>query len=84
PKGDIELKGISDWYDETTIEFFIPDGLAHTETVKEFEFTKNEQGVLEAEIINEGSEEVAVNYEIKFKKESGFIGIVSEYGAMQF
>lgn len=21
PKGDIELKGISDWYDETTIEF---------------------------------------------------------------
>ncbi|SUN56560.1 putative minor structural protein [Streptococcus gallolyticus] len=22
PKGDIELKGISDWYDETTIEFF--------------------------------------------------------------
>ena len=84
PKGDIELKGISDWYDETTIEFFIPDGLAHTEIVKEFEFVKNEQGTLEAEIINEGSEEVAVNYEIKLKKESGFVGIVSEYGAMQF
>lgn len=84
PKGDIELKGISDWYDETTIEFFIPDGLAHTEIVKEFEFAKNSQGTLEAEIINEGSEEVAVNYEIKLKKESGFVGIVSEYGAMQF
>lgn len=84
PKGDIELKGISDWYDETTIEFFIPDGLAHTEIVKEFEFAKNEQGTLEAEIINEGSEEVAVSYEIKLKKESGFVGIVSEYGAMQF
>lgn len=84
PKGDIELEGISDWYDETTIEFFVPDGLAHTEIVKEFEFTKNSQGVLEAEIVNEGSEEVAVNYEIKLKKESGFVGIVSEYGAMQF
>lgn len=84
PKGDIELKGISDWYDETTIEFFIPDGLAHAEIVKEFEFTKNEQGTLETEIINEGSEEVAVSYEIKLKKESGFIGIVSEYGAMQY
>lgn len=84
PKGDIELKGISDWYDETSIEFFIPDGLAHTEIVKEFEFSKNEQGTLEAEIENNGSEEVAVSYEIKLKKESGFIGIVSEYGAMQF
>lgn len=84
PKGDIELKGISDWYDETSIEFFIPDGLAHTEIVKEFEFSKNEQGTLETEIINEGSEEVAVSYEIKLKKESGFIGIVSEYGAMQY
>ena len=84
PKGDIELKGISDWYDETTIEFFVPDGLAHTEIVKEFEFTKNSQGVLEAEIENNGSEEVTVNYEIKLKKESGFVGIVSEHGAMQF
>lgn len=84
PKGDIELDGISDWYDETTIEFFVPDGLAHTNSTREFEFTKNSEGVWETEIINDGGEEVTVNYEIKLKKESGFIGIVSEYGAMQY
>ncbi|RCW16795.1 phage tail protein [Streptococcus gallolyticus] len=84
PKGDIELKGISDWYDETTIEFFVPDGLAHTNSTREFEFAKNSDGVWETEIENNGSEDATVNYEIKLKKESGFIGIVSEYGAMQF
>lgn len=43
PKGDIELDGISDWYDETTIELFVPDGLAHTNNTREFEFTKNQK-----------------------------------------
>ena len=39
---------------------------------------------LKLKSINEEAKEVAVSYEIKLKKESGFIGIVSEYGAMQF
>ncbi|WP_144211018.1 phage tail family protein, partial [Streptococcus constellatus] len=42
------------------------------------------QGVLEAEIINNGSAEISVNYRIKLKHESGYVGIVSQYGAMQF
>ena len=84
PTGNIELDGISDWYDETTIEFFVPDGLAHTNSTREFEFAKNSDGIWESEIVNEGSEDAYVNYEIKLKKESGFVGIVSEYGAMQF
>lgn len=84
PKGDIELEGISDWYDQTTIDFFIPDGVAHTNVTKEFTFTKNSEGILEAEIDNQGNEEVSVNYRIKLKHESGYIGIVSQYGAMQF
>lgn len=67
-----------------TITFIIVDGLAHSKSTRTFEFTENEQGTLEAEIINEGSEGVTVNYEIKLKKESGFVGIVSEYGAMQY
>ena len=84
PNGDIELDGISDWYDQTTIEFFVPDGLAHTNSTREFEFAKNSDGVWETEIVNDGGEDATVNYEIKLKKESGFVGIVSEYGAMQY
>lgn len=84
PTGDVELEGISNWYDETTIKFFVPDGVAHISATRSFNFTKNNFGVYETEIVNDGSEDAYVNYEIKLKKESGFVGIVSEYGAMQF
>lgn len=84
PSGNIDYDKLTRRNGKGTINFIIADGLAHSKTTRTFEFSKNEQGVLEAEIINDGSEEVTVNYEIKLKKESGFIGIVSEYGAMQF
>ena len=84
PSGNIDYDRLTRQNGKGTINFIIVDGLAHSKTTRTFEFAKNEQGVLEAEIVNEGSEEVAVNYEIKLKKESGFVGIVSEYGAMQY
>lgn len=84
PTGDVELEGISNWYDETTIKFFVPDGVAHISATRSFNFVKNDFGVYEAEIVNDGSEDAYVSYEIKLKKESGFVGIASEYGAMQF
>lgn len=84
PSGNIDYDKLTRRNGKGTINFIIADGLAHSKTTRTFEFSKNEQGTLEAEIINEGSEEVTVNYEIKLKKESGFVGIVSEYGAMQY
>lgn len=84
PTGDVELEGISNWYDETTIKFFVPDGVGHISATRSFNFVKNDFGVYEAEIVNDGSEDAYVSYEIKLKKESGFVGIASEYGAMQF
>lgn len=84
PSGDIDYDKLNRTNGKGTITFIIVDGLAHSKTARTFKFAKNEQGTLEAEIINDGSEEVTVNYEIKLKKESGFVGIVSEYGAMQY
>ena len=84
PSGNIDYDKLTRRNGKGTINFIIADGLAHSKTTRTFEFSKNKQGTLEAEIINEGSEEVAVSYEIKLKKESGFVSIVSEYGAMQF
>ena len=83
PSGDLDFDEVR-LNGKGTITFIIVDGLAHSKSTRTFEFAKNEQGTLEAEIINDGSEEVAVSYEIKLKKESGFVGIVSEYGAMQY
>lgn len=66
------------------IEFIISDSLGHSTATRSFNFAKNDFGVYEAEIVNDGSEDAYVNYKIKLKKESGYVGIVSEYGAMQF
>ena len=66
------------------IEFIISDGLGHSTATRSFNFTKNDFGLYEAEIINDGSEDTYVNYEIKLKKESGYIAITSPYGLLQF
>ena len=84
PSGNIDYDKLTRRNGKGTIDFIIPDGLAHSKTAREFEFSKNSDGVWEVEIVNDGSEDAYVNYEIKLKKESGFVGIVSEYGAMQF
>lgn len=83
PSGDLDFDEVR-LNGKGTITFIVIDGLAHSKTTRTFEFSKNEQGTLEAEIINDGSEDAYVSYEIKLKKESGYVGIASEYGAMQF
>lgn len=84
PSGKMEYDKITRNAGKGAIEFIVSDGLGHSTATRTFNFTKNDFGVYEAEIINDGSEEAYVDYEIKLKKESGFVGIVSEYGAMQF
>ena len=84
PSGKMEYDKITRNAGKGAIEFIISDGLGHSTVTRSFNFTKNDFGVYEAEIVNDGSEDVYVSYEIKLKKESGFVGIASEYGAMQF
>lgn len=84
PSGKMEYDKITRNAGKGAIEFIISDGLGHSTATRSFNFTKNDFGVYEAEIVNDGTEDAYVNYEIKLKKESGFVGIVSEYGAMQY
>lgn len=84
PSGNIDYERLTRRDGKGTINFIIADGLAHSKIAREFEFAKNSDDIWETEIVNDGSEDAYVNYEIKLKKESGFVGIVSEYGAMQY
>ncbi|WP_348634559.1 distal tail protein Dit [Streptococcus lutetiensis] len=84
PSGNLDYERITRNAGKGSIDFAIVDGLGHSTVTRSFNFTKNDFGVYEAEIVNDGSEDAYVNYKIKLKKESGFVGIVSEYGAMQF
>lgn len=69
---------------EGTMTFLVPDGLAHSTTEKTFEASANSDGVLEATVVNNGTVSVPVSYEIAHNHENGFIGIVSEYGILQY
>ena len=68
-----------------TITWLIPDGLAHSKDIKAFQFNFNSaKGCYETTIVNNGSESVPINYRVKLKKESGYLGIVSQYGVIQY
>lgn len=84
PSGDLDYDKITRNAGKGSIDFVIVDGLGHSTVTRSFNFVKNDFGVYEAEIVNDGTEDAYVNYKIKLKKESGYVGIVSEYGAMQF
>ena len=66
------------------ITFLIPDSYAYSNYTNEFDFVKNPDGTWETTVYNNSSEAVPIDYRIKLKKESGYIGLVSEHGVMQF
>lgn len=83
PSGDLDFKEIK-LNGRGTITFIIADGLGHSTVPRRFRFAKNHQGIMETTIVNDGSEPVHVDYDIQLKKESGYLGIASQYGAAQF
>lgn len=84
PKGDFEFTEVNKTSGIGTITWLIPDGLAHSTTEKTFQAAENASGILEATITNSGTESVPVSYDITHNHENGFIGIVSEYGILQY
>lgn len=66
-----------------TMSFMVPDGLAHSVVEKTFNATKNSSGILEATIVNNGTESVPIDYTITHSSENGYIGIVTKDGVIQ-
>lgn len=83
PSGDFDFEQIS-VFGSGTINWIVVDGLAHSTTEKTFQAAENASGILEATITNSGTESVPVSYDITHNHENGFIGIVSEYGILQY
>ena len=83
PSGDFDFEQIS-MFGSGTINWIVVDGLAHSTTEKTFRAAENASGILEATVTNAGTESVPVSYDIVHNHENGFIGIVSEYGILQY
>lgn len=69
--------------DSNQITFHCSDPLKYSTVIKSFPATV-EDGVLTAKIINNGTVEVPIDYTIHMNHENGYVGIVSENGAMQY
>lgn len=69
---------------DIVFEFEVLSGSAQAKHGKRFPFARNEQGIMETTIVNNGSKSVHVNYEVELAKESGYLGIANQYGAAQF
>jgi predicted phage tail component-like protein len=82
PSGELEFDQILAT-GEGVITWVVPDGVAHATTEKVFEAEVGEDGILKAQIYNSGTEAAAINYKITHAHENGYIGIVSERGAIQ-
>lgn len=82
PTGDINVDENS-FLGKGTINWVVPDGVARATASKDFAFSPNSDGVLETTIINDGTDWTTVDYTITHNHENGFLGIVSEYGAIQ-
>lgn len=81
PTGTLDFEEIA-MFGTGTITWLIPDGLAHATTLTHFTAYRN-NGVLEMEINNQGTEAVPIDFEITNNHENGYIGIVSEHGIIQ-
>lgn len=64
--------------------FYCCDPYKYAVAEKTFKAEVNSSGILEATITNEGNADADINYTIKHNHENGYIGIVSDKGALQF
>lgn len=83
PSGDIKISEKA-FLGTGTIDWIIPDGVAHAKTTKVFTADLTSEGVLETTIINQGNAPATVSFEIENTSDNGYIGIVSDQGVMQF
>ena len=83
PSGTLDFEEIV-FLGSGEINWIVPDGLAHSTVEKVFPASLNSDGIMEAAIVNNGTAPVPISYEITNNHENGYIGITSEYGAMQY
>lgn len=64
-------------------DIYCSDPYKHSAVEKTFPAVVNADGVLEAVIVNNGTQAVPASYTIEHNHENGYIGIVSEHGVIQ-
>lgn len=66
-----------------TISWIIPDGVSHAVSESTFEAVTNEDGILQMEIQNDGTETTELSFEATMTADNGFIGAIGPLGAVE-
>lgn len=82
PDGSLDFDEIF-YQGEGTIRWHIPDGVGHSSHFTPVVFEPIGDGLLEATLVNNGSEWATVDYDITMNHDNGYIGVVSEHGIIQ-
>lgn len=83
PDGNISV-GFGKYQNTFDLQFVCKDPRAYALATKTFPAILNSDGILEATIVNDGTADVPISYEITHNADNGYIGIVSAEGAMEY
>lgn len=80
---DINQETVKSWFQRGTIEFLIPDGVAHSSTYQQFEKPTDTAGKLVFNLVNNGNVDAYPIITIKNNAENGYVGLVNTSGAVE-
>ena len=80
---DINQETVKSWFQKGTIEFLVPDGVAHSSTYRQFENPTDTAGKLVFNLVNNGNVDAYPIITIKNNAENGYVGLVNTSGAIE-
>lgn len=80
---EIKLEGIQTWYDEATVTFFVPDGVAHSRAYKRVIDYQDDGKKLIFTLQNNGNVDALPIITIQNNSENGWVGLVNQTGVQE-
>lgn len=82
-RGGVSIKNVVKWFQKGSIEFLVPDGVAHSTAYRKFETVKMENNKLVIEVENKGTTPAYPIITLDHKATNGYIGLVNSVSAFE-
>ncbi|MBZ2139792.1 phage tail family protein [Streptococcus gordonii] len=82
-RGGVSIKNVVRWFQKGSIEFLVPDGVAHSTAYRKFETVKMENNKLVIEVENKGTTPAYPIITLDHKATNGYIGLVNSVSAFE-
>ena len=82
-RGGVSVKNVVKWFQKGSIEFLVPDGVAHSTAYRKFETVKMENNKLVIEVENKGTTPAYPIITLNHKSTNGYVGLVNSVSAFE-